>query len=127
MKELLCVFIGGGAGSVLRFAVSMLWQHLRLHPRFSAMVIPWPTLLVNVVGCLLIGLFYEYSERWGLSPAMRLLLTTGFCGGLTTFSTFSYEGITLLRHGYYGAYATYFLLSIVLGLLAILIVLKFKI
>lgn len=77
MRELLCVFVGGGLGSALRFMVSMWWRHLSLHPRFESMLMPWPTLAVNVVGCLLIGLFYTYSDRWGLSPEVRLLLTTG--------------------------------------------------
>lgn len=119
MKEILYVFIGGGCGSVLRFMTSMLWQHIKLHPRFAETLLPWPTLIVNVVGCLLISLFYKYSEQWGLTPEMRLLLTTGFCGGLTTFSTFSYEGIALLREGYVGMYVIYFLLSILLGLAAV--------
>lgn len=120
MKEIFYVFIGGGIGSVLRFMASMLWRHLSLHPRFADMVLPWPTLCVNVLGCLLISFFYKYSEQWGLTPEMRLLLTTGLCGGFTTFSTFSYEGLTLLREGYVMMYAVYLLLSIILGLLAAL-------
>lgn len=103
---------------MLRFLVSLFGRHLMLHPRFAAMVFPWPTLCVNVLGCLCIGVFYTYSERWGWSDSVRLLMTTGFCGGLTTFSTFSYEGLTLLRQGLYGSYAAYAVLSIVLGLLA---------
>lgn len=121
MKELLYVFIGGGTGSVLRFIVSMLWRHLSLHPRFEGVLFPWPTFVVNVLGCFLISLFYQCSERWGISPEMRLLLTTGFCGGFTTFSTFSYEGIGLLHEGYYGTYALYLGLSIVFGLMAALV------
>lgn len=118
MKSLLFVFLGGGAGSVLRFCVSMLWKHMSLHPRYSEVVFPWPTFVVNILGCFLIGIFYQYSERWGLSPDMRLLLTTGFCGGFTTFSTFSYEGVTLLNGGLYSTYALYVGLSLVLGLMA---------
>ncbi len=121
MKELLYVFIGGGTGSVLRFIVSMLWRHLSLHPRFEGVLFPWPTFVVNVLGCFLISLFYQCSERWGISPEMRLLLTTGFCGGFTTFSTFSYEGIGLLHEGHYCTYAMYLGLSIVFGLLAALV------
>lgn len=95
----------------------MLWKHLSLHPRLEGTVFPWPTFIVNILGCALISLFYQYSDRWGLSQETRLMLTTGFCGGFTTFSTFSYEGMTLLRQGYYLTYATYLLFSIILGLL----------
>lgn len=126
MKELIYVFIGGGVGSVLRFMVSMLWRHMSLHPRFADVILPWPTLIVNVMGCLLISLFYKYSEQWGLTPEMRLLLTTGLCGGFTTFSTFSYEGLTLIREGYVMMYFVYVLLSIVLGLIAALIPLAIR-
>lgn len=125
MKELFYVFVGGGIGSVLRFMVSMLWQHLSLHPRFENIVFPWPTLCVNILGCMLISIFYRYSEEWGVSPEMRLLLTTGLCGGFTTFSTFSYEGINLLRQGYTSTYVLYLVLSIILGLCAAALPLKF--
>lgn len=118
MKELLFVFIGGGAGSVLRYMDTLVWQHLSLMPRFQNMTLPWPTLAVNVIGCFFISLIYINSEHWGLSPEQRLLLTTGLCGGLTTFSTFSYEGLTLLRTGHTTAYIAYLVLSIVLGLAA---------
>ena len=118
MKELLYVFIGGGIGSSTRFTVSMLWKHLSLHPAFTNVVFPWPTFIVNVMGCFLISLFYLYSDRWGLSPEMRLLLTTGLCGGFTTFSTFSMEGLGLITSGNYHTYVAYLVLSIVLGLVA---------
>lgn len=121
MKELLYVFIGGGTGSAFRFVVSMLWKHLSLNPRYEGVLFPWPTFVVNIVGCFLIGLFYQCSERWGLSGEMRLLLTTGFCGGLTTFSTFSYEGISLVNNGHYAVYILYLLASILLGALAVFI------
>lgn len=124
MKELFFVFVGGGVGSSLRFIVSMIWRHMTLNPRWASTVIPWPTFIVNIVGCFLIGLFYQHSERWGLAPETRLMLTTGLCGGLTTFSTFSYEGITLLRSGYVAEYAIYTVLSIVLGILAVLLAIK---
>ena len=79
---------------------------------------PWPTLAVNVVGCFLIGLFYVHGERLGLSDEVRLLLTTGFCGGLTTFSTFSFETVTLVHHGYFGTAVAYVCLSLLIGLMA---------
>ena len=118
MKEILFVFLGGGAGSVLRFLTSVCWQRLAVMPSFAAMWLPWHTLIVNVVGCFLIAVFYIMSERCNLSAETRLLLTTGLCGGFTTFSTFSHEGLQLLRNGQYAAYAAYFGLSLLLGLTA---------
>ena len=125
MKELIYVFIGGGTGSVLRFLISMLWSHLALHPRYASIVFPWPTLIVNVLGCFLIGVLYQYAERWGWPIDVRLMLTVGLCGGFTTFSTFTYEGVALLNEGYYAMYMLYLVLSIVLGLLAVVIPMMF--
>lgn len=117
----LYVFLGGGLGSVLRYLISQLWKSCQSQGEAtgSLMQFPWPTLMANVAGCLLIGLFYSHSSSWGLSPNTRLLLTTGLCGGFTTFSTFSYESLTLLRSGMYGTFALYLTLSLILGLLAV--------
>lgn len=121
MREILLVFLGGGCGSVLRYGFVLAKDHLRLNP-LSALgqtLFPWPTLSANVLGCLLIGLFYSLSSRLGWSPEVRLLLTTGLCGGFTTFSTFSNEGLSLLRTGNYGLFVLYFVLTLLLGLGAV--------
>ena len=85
MKEIAYIFIGGGVGSVLRYLAQ-----ISINERMSGIGFPfsWGTFIVNIAGSLLIGLFYSISERWNLSMEMRLLLTTGLCGGFTTFSTF---------------------------------------
>lgn len=93
MKELFLVFLGGGAGSVCRYLASLLIG------RNIASAFPWPTLSVNLLGCLLIGLLYTLSERCSLAQEYRLLLTVGLCGGFTTFSTFSNEALHLLHSG----------------------------
>lgn len=123
MRELLYVFIGGGTGSVLRYLVSLIQAHLRLNPlsTLGQTLFPWPTLTANVLGCLLIGLFYSLSARLGWSAEVRLLLTTGLCGGFTTFSTFSNEGLQLLRTGHTPLFALYFVLTLLLGLGAVLL------
>ena len=112
-QEFLYIFLGGGTGSVLRYAIQLL-----LHERIVPYTFPWSTFMVNVAGSFCIGLFYALSARFSLSADLRLLLTTGLCGGFTTFSTFSNDGLSLLRQGFYGEFACYTLLSITLGLAA---------
>lgn len=117
MKEIAYIFIGGGVGSVLRYLAQ-----ISINERMSGIGFPfsWGTFIVNIAGSLLIGLFYSVSERWNLSMEMRLFLTTGLCGGFTTFSTFSNDGLSLLRGEFYGTFLFYALLSIGLGLVAVL-------
>ncbi|PVZ85953.1 fluoride efflux transporter CrcB [Serratia sp. S1B] len=92
-NSLLAVFIGGGLGSVLRWAIS-----LRLNPLHPH--IPVGTLAVNLVGGFIIGLALALLSRMTqLDPTWKMLITTGFCGGLTTFSTFSLEVVYLLQDG----------------------------
>ena len=110
MKELFLVFLGGGAGSVCRYLASLLIG------RNIASAFPWPTLSVNLFGCLLIGLLYTLSERCSLAQEYRLLLTVGLCGGFTTFSTFSNEALLLLRSGMHWQFACYVCGSVALGL-----------
>ena len=116
MKEIAYIFIGGGVGSVLRYLAQ-----ISINERMSGIGFPfsWGTFIVNIAGSLLIGLFNSISERWNLSMEMRLLLTTGLCGGFTTFSTFSNDGLSLLRGEFYGTFITYTLLSIAIGLTAV--------
>ncbi len=108
-KEILLVGAGSFAGGALRYAAAKL-----LNTDF-----PWGTMLVNVAGCLLIGIFYGLIERGNLgSPAVRLLLTAGFCGGFTTFSAFINENFMMLKAGELMPFILYTAGSIALGLAA---------
>lgn len=116
IKQLLLVGLGGGIGSMLRFLVS------RYLFKAEAGVFPWPTFLVNLLGCLLIGVLIGLFSRLELFDAnLRALLVAGFCGGFTTFSAFSLENVQLWQSGHYGILATYMVLSIALGMLFVFI------
>ena len=81
---------------------------------------PWPTFTVNIVGAFLVGYFTtRLLERLPLSSYRRPLLGTGFCGGLTTFSTMQVETVRMIEHGHWALAASYTIVSIVLGLLAV--------
>ncbi len=93
MKNVLLVGAGGFTGSAARYLVA-------LAVPFSGTGFPYATLLVNLLGSFLIGFFSELAlSTTLLSPEARLLLTTGFCGGFTTFSTAMYETSGLMRDG----------------------------
>lgn len=104
---LLAVFIGGGTGSVARWLLSM---------RFNTVhqMIPVGTLAANLIGAFIIGLGLAWFNRMThIDPVWKVLITTGFCGGLTTFSTFSAEVVFLLQDGR----AAWALLNIAVNLL----------
>lgn len=105
------VGIAGGLGAVSRYLIS-LWIK-----SWSKTAFPLPTFIINISGCLLMGLIMTLAlERSTLSPQWRLALTTGFLGGYTTFSTYSYETVNLFNQGKTSMAIIYALLSIVLGL-----------
>src|SRR5947208_7713709 len=112
-RNLLLVGIGGFVGSIARYLVAVLFASQ------VPSVFPFATLTVNIVGCFVIGILFALSDRGNIfSPEWRILLTTGFCGGFTTFSTFSYESLRLMQDGEYLYLAAYVLLSVVIGLAA---------
>lgn len=117
MKELIYIFIGGGTGSVVRYLAQIAVNE---HTAGLSSPFSWGTFIVNMIGCLLIGLFYSLSERFHLPMDARLFLTVGLCGGFTTFSTFSNDGLNLLKGEFYGTFLLYTLLSVGVGLLSVM-------
>jgi CrcB protein len=112
MKTFLFIFLGGGLGSVCRYALSK-WLNLSFH-------IPLGTLSVNIIGSLLIGFFLGYAIKSDLSSSpFMLFLTVGFCGGFTTFSAFALENLSFLKNGDYTSFALYSILSLVLSIAAV--------
>lgn len=112
----LIIALGGGIGSALRYAVSKFVQDS------TNGAFPYHTFAVNIVGCLLIGLFYGLAARGHLgNNTTTLLLTTGLCGGFTTFSTFCNENIALLRGDNALTALVYVASSVFCGLLAVML------
>ena len=116
LKSILIVGAGSFLGGALRFLISTLIKGA------CTSSFPWATLTVNLIGCLLIGVIYGlFTRHSNVQHAMCLLLTTGFCGGFTTFSTFASEGVQMLQGVNLGVFATYAFLSLGLGILLVML------
>ncbi|HEV7705332.1 MAG TPA: fluoride efflux transporter CrcB [Gemmatimonadaceae bacterium] len=113
MKIFWAIAVGAAAGGLSRFYLTLAMQQ-----RFGD-AFPWGTLLINITGSLLLGFIIRYAMTTpSMSLELRLMLTTGFCGGYTTFSSYSYETAVLLEKGEYGRAALYSMGSVVLALAA---------
>ena len=112
MQKYLYLGVGGLAGTFARYFLSMIVQ------RASGMDFPVGTLAVNILGCVIIGIFTAFGEERGLSPEAGLLLITGFCGAFTTFSAYIFETHRLFGIGQIAKAACYIAASTALGLAA---------
>ena len=118
MKAYLLVFFGAGFGGMLRHRVNVGCG------RLCGTEFPWGILIINVTGCLAMGLiagWLAFRSQQGWSQDVRLLLTTGVLGGYTTFSAFSLDFATLWERGAHLHAAAYVLASVVLSLAAVFV------
>lgn len=116
-QTLLFVFLGGGAGSVCRYAI---WLAMRPW----ADKFPWATFAANALACLLLGVLLGWQAQGLLSDQRRLLLVTGFCGGFSTYSTFTAETWELWQSGHISAVLVNVILQLAVCLVCLLLGLR---
>ena len=109
MLNCLVVALGGGIGACLRYLIGLI-------PLKESFTFPVKTLVINLLGCFVIGLIAALAvKNTSLSPKTVLFIKTGLCGGFTTFSTFALETETLIKTGHIGFAVLYVVLSVVVG------------
>ena len=110
IRNIIAVGAGSFIGGIARYLVSLAMKGI-------SKGFPWATLLVNLLGCLIIGLLWGFlSRNASESTSWGLFLTVGLCGGFTTFSTFSKEALTMLQTGQIWGFASYIAISILAGI-----------
>ena len=110
IRNIIAVGAGSFIGGIARYIVSLAMKGI-------SKGFPWATLLVNLLGCLIIGLLWGFLNRNASeSTSWGLFLTVGLCGGFTTFSTFSKEALTMLQTGQIWGFASYIAISILAGI-----------
>ena len=119
LQQYLVIGLGGALGSMLRFGVGTL---IDSNVQKTGYIFPWGTIIVNITGCFVIGFVFTISTGEGrllLSPLTRNFITIGILGGYTTFSSFSWQTLTLAQSGQMWGAAANVLLSVVLCLIGV--------
>ena len=115
MLNIIAIFTGGGIGAVIRYLTGLIIL------KYSHLSLPPATFIVNVAGSFLIGFLYIFFiEKQELNPAIKLALTVGFCGGLTTFSTFSLELFEMIKNAHFINAFLYVIISIIICVTAVI-------
>jgi CrcB protein len=112
IKDLLLVGAGSCLGGMARYLVAQF---------VKSSDFPWATMTANIAGCLLIGMLWAGLQRLSAPVQLNLFLVTGFCGGFTTFSTYSKESLALLQSGCYQSFCLYAAGSVLLGISAVFV------
>lgn len=113
MLNILAVGAGGFLGSSLRYLISLM-------PLDEPIIFPIKTFIINIVGCIVIGIIaVSASKNFEMNPQMLLFLKVGLCGGFTTFSTFALETADLMKAGHLGIAFLYVALSVLVGIAVI--------
>lgn len=113
MKQLILVFAGGGLGSIARFLVGKAWSAYLPH-------FPFATLTANFLSCFVFGLFLMLGvEKINLTLPLKLLIITGFCGGFSTYSAFTFETVELFKNGQPGLALSNIILNFALSVSAL--------
>ena len=112
-REIVAVFVGGGIGSIIRYLITKV-------SFFSSNSFPYSTFISNIIGCFILGLALTYfMKNDSQNSTIFIFIAVGFCGGFTTFSTFSSEGLELLNNGNLITFIVYTFTSIFLGIIAV--------
>ena len=109
ITKLFAVAFGGGLGALLRYLIFFYFE------RAYKSDFPWPTLIVNLAGALLIGFLWGYFDKVYVSPGIRMFIFIGILGSFTTFSTFAFDVLSMIHDGHFKNMVIYLLASNLLG------------